>query len=109
MVAELLLDAIRVGIWQIDLIDRHHNWHIGGPRMRNGLNGLRHHPIVGCHNQDDDIGCLCPAGTHGGEGFVARGIEEDNVASRGVHRIGADMLRDATGLALRDIGGTDSV
>jgi hypothetical protein len=70
---------------------------------------LRHDSIVGRHNQDDDICCLCTTGTHGGEGFVARGIEEDDVAPRGVHCIGADMLRDATSLALRDIGGTDSI
>ena len=77
--------------------------------MRNSLDGLRHHPIVGRYHQDNDIRGLGAAGTHGSEGFVPRGIEKDNFAPRRAYRISADMLRDATGFALRDIGGTDSV
>ena len=77
--------------------------------MRNGFDGLRHDSIVGRDNQDDDICCLGTTGPHGGEGFLARGVEEDDFAPRGVHCIGADVLRDATGFALRDIGGADSI
>jgi hypothetical protein len=52
---------------------------------------------------------LCSAGAHGGEGFMARSVEEDDFAARGIHGIGADVLRDATGFTLSDVRGTDSI
>ena len=39
------------------------------------------------------------AGTHGGEGLMARGIQEGDGLAVDLHLIGADVLRDAAGLA----------
>jgi len=37
---------------------------------------LGHHVIIGCDNDDGNVGKFCTAGAHGGEGFVAGRIEE---------------------------------
>jgi hypothetical protein len=74
-----------------------------------GFLGLRHHAVVGRHHQDHDVGGLCAAGTHGGEGLVARGVQEGDHAARRFHVVGADVLRDATGLARRHLGAADVV
>ena len=41
-----------------------------------GLDGLGHDAVVGGHDQDDDVGDLGAPGPHGGEGLVARGVDE---------------------------------
>ena len=65
---------------------------------------------------DDDVGDLGAAGTHAGEGFVAWGVEEDDLAAKGgrirlcdLHLVGADVLRDAAGFAAGDVGLADGV
>ena len=53
---------------------------------------------------------MCAAGTHRGESLVARCVEEaDLFAVRQRHMVGADVLRDATGLAGDDIRLADVV
>jgi hypothetical protein len=46
------------------------------PWRAHRLDGLRHHAVVGRHHQDDDVGGLGAAGTHGGERRVAGGVQE---------------------------------
>ena len=78
--------------------------------MVDGLDGLRHDAVVGGHDQDHDVGRLSPARAHGGEGLVARRVEEGDAAVGGrVHLIGSDVLRDSAELALGDLGGSDGV
>ena len=41
-----------------------------------GLDGLRHHAVIGGHHQHDDVGHLGAAGAHRGERRVAGRVEE---------------------------------
>ena len=52
---------------------------------------------------------LRAAGAHQGERLVARGVEEDHAAVVDLDVVGADVLRDAAGLALGDAGLPDAV
>ena len=101
-IRELLLDAIRIGFRLVDLVDRHQDRHAGRLRVIDGFTRLRHDAVVGGHHQDDDVGDARATGTHHREGFVARGVEEHDVAVVHLHRVGADVLGDPAGLALRD-------
>ena len=73
--------------------------------MVDGLNGLRHHGVVGCNDDDGKVGELGTSGTHCGKGFVARGVEEGNAPSvREFHIVGTYVLGDASGLSRNDVG-----
>ncbi len=65
--------------------------------------------VVGGDDEHDDVGHLRAARAHRGERLVARRVEEDDVAAVGVHLVGADVLRDAAGLARGDVGLADGV
>ena len=69
---ELLAHAVGVRAGLVDLVDGHHDGHVCGLGVVDGLDGLRHDAVVGGHHQDDDVGHLGAAGAHGGEGLVAR-------------------------------------
>ena len=101
--AELALDALGVGARLVDLVDRDDDRHLGRLRVRDGLLGLRHHAVVGGDDEDDDVGRRGAAGAHRGERLVARRVEEDDRAVRGLDAVGADVLRDAAGLAAGDV------
>ena len=81
--------------------------------MVDGLDGLRHHAVIGGDHENRDVGELGTAGTHGGERLVPRGVEERDLALLAFqidgHLIGADALGDAAGLAGDDVGLADGV
>ena len=52
---------------------------------------------------------LAPRAAHQGEGFVARRVEEGDLAGLCLDLIRADVLRDAAGLSFGDLGGADGV
>src|SRR6476659_6502590 len=110
---ELAADLLRVGTFLVNLVDCDHDRHIGGLRVVDGLHRLRHHTVIGCDNQDRDVGGLRATGTHGGERLVARGVDEGDRPYRAVEvdldLIGADVLGDATRLFLADVGLADGV
>ncbi|MCD6032398.1 MAG: hypothetical protein K0S78_4580, partial [Thermomicrobiales bacterium] len=106
---ELLLDPIRVSRRQVDLVDGHHHRHLGRFDVRHRLASRRHHAVVGGHDQDRHVGGLGATGAHGGEGLVAGGVEEGDLAPLRIDLIGADVLGDAAGLPCRHIGGADRV
>ena len=97
---ELALDAVRLGARLVDLVHRHDDGHLGGLGVVHRLHRLRHHAVVGRHHQDDDVGGLGAARPHGGEGLVARRVEEGHLAVARVHLVGADVLGDAARLLL---------
>ena len=83
LLGQLLEDPVDVGVLAVDLVDGHHDGHVRRPGVVDGLDGLGHDPVVGRHHQDDDVGDLGAPGPHGGEGLVARGVDEgDPVAAR---------------------------
>ena len=108
-VRQLALDPVGVAAGLVDLVDRDEDRHVRGLGMVDGLDRLRHHAVVGRHDQDDDVRRLGAAGAHGREGLVARGVEERDLAVGGLHLVGADVLGDAAGLPLRHLGGPDGV
>ena len=73
------------------------------------LDGLRHHAVVGGHDQHGDVRHLRPTGAHGGERLVARRVEEGDLLALDLHLIGADVLGDAAGLAGDHVGRADGV
>ncbi len=77
--------------------------------MVDRLAGLIHHPVVGRHHQDHDIGNLGTTGAHLGEGLMAGGIEEDQITLGRTDIMGPDMLGNPAGLTGRHIGLADGV
>ena len=71
--------------------------------------GLRHHAVVGRHDEHGDVGDLRAAGAHRGERLVARGVDERDVAVAHVRLVRADVLGDAAELAGDDVGLADRV
>ena len=66
----------RVGVFLVDLVDRHHDRDAGRLGVVERLDGLRHHAVVGRDDEDRDVGDLRTTSTHGGERLVARGVDE---------------------------------
>ena len=78
------------------------------------LDGLRLHAVVRRHHEDRDVGDLCATGTHGREGLVTGCIDEGDLALGAIsgdrgHLVGADVLRDAAGLATNHVGLADGI
>ena len=109
VLGELLAHAVGVGAGLVDLVHGHDDGHLGGLGVVDGLDGLRHDAVVGGHHEHDDVGDLGAAGAHGGEGLVARGVDEGDLAVADVHHRRADVLGDAAGLAGHHAGVADGV
>ena len=101
--------ARRIGVRLVDLVDRHDDRHLGGARVVDGFDRLRHHPVIGCDHQHGDIGRLRAAGAHGRERLVAGRVDEGDLLAVLLDLVGADVLRDAAGLGGDDIGLPDGV
>ena len=100
---------IGIGLWLVDLVDGHHDGHLCGLRMSDGLAGLGHDAIIGCHHKNHDIRGIGTTRTHGGKCLVTRGVQEsDHTPFRG-HMIGTDMLGDTTGLSRSHLGAANIV
>ena len=99
----------RVRALLVDLVDRDDDRHVGGLRVVDRLVGLRLHAVVGGDDDDRDVRHAGAAGAHRGEGLVAGRVEERHELLVVVHLVGADVLRDAAGLALDDLGRADRV
>ena len=108
-VAELLLHAVGVGPFLVDLVQGHDDGHLGRAGVVQGLQGLGLHAVVGGDHQDGDVGHLGAAGAHGREGLVARRVQEGDLAIVLFHLVGADVLGDAARLGGDDVGLADGV
>ena len=107
---ELLVYSLRIGVVLVDLVDGDDDRDLRGPRVMDGLDRLRHHPVVGRHHEHDEVGDLRASGAHGGERLVAGSVDEHHlVPVGGLDLIGADPLRDPTGLACRHTSLADGV
>src|SRR4029077_11488538 len=96
-----------------NLVDRHDDRHVGRLCVVDGLHRLRHDTVVGGDHQDRDVGGLRAAGTHGGERLWTGGVDEGDRPNTAVeihlNLVGADVLGDAAGLFLTDVGLADGV
>ena len=108
VLGELAADLGRVGLRLVDLVDRDHDRHAGGLGVVERLDRLRHDAVVGRDHQDRDVGRLGTTGTHGGERLVTGGVDEGDATlvavDLGVDLVGTDVLGDATGLLVDDVG-----
>jgi len=77
--------------------------------MGQGLFGGGHHAVIGGDHQHGDIGALRATRTHRGEGFMARSIQEGDLAATVLDLVRADMLGDAARFALLNMGATDHI
>ena len=72
--------------------------------MVDRLLGLGHHVVVSSDDDDGDVRDLGSTGTHSGEGFVPRGVEEGNALAVGeLEAVGPDMLCDPPSLTCDDV------
>ena len=100
-----LFNQHRVRVGAVAFVDRNDQRHVGGLGVGDGFLGLGHDAVIGSDHQNHHVGNVGAAGTHLGEGGVARGVEEgDQFATRGLHLIGADVLSNAPGLAGDHVG-----
>ena len=108
VLGELTTNLDRVRGLLVDLVDRHHDRHVGRLGVVEGLDRLGHHTVVGRYHQDGDVGRLGTTGTHGGERLVTGGVDQGDatllVANLGRDLVGTDGLRDAAGLARHHVG-----
>ena len=109
VLGQLLKYTVRICARLVDLVDRHDDRHVCCLGMVDCLNGLRHDAVVCRNDQDRDIRDLCAARTHGGKRRMARGIEEGDLLVIYLDAVRTDMLGDAAGLALGDLGLTDRI
>jgi hypothetical protein len=88
----------------VALVHRDDDGDLGRLGVRQGLQGLGHHTVIGRHDQDNDVGYIGSASPHGREGGVTRGVKEGQalqftrVGMRILNRVGTNVLGDATGL-----------
>ena len=107
---EIGAHAARIGLRLVDLVDRDDHRNLGGLGVIDRLDRLRHDAVIGRNDEHDDVRHLGAAGAHRREGFVAGRVDErDLVAVRRHDLIGADVLRDAAGLAGHDVRRADRI
>ena len=96
---QLALQAFDIGLGLVNLVHGHHQGHFGSLGVVNGFFGLRHHTIVGSHDQNDDVCGFGTARPHGGKRFVTRGVQKGDHSAGCVDVIRTDVLRDAASFA----------
>ena len=109
MLGQLGQDAVGVRAVLIHLVDGHDDGDLRGLGMVDGLDGLRHDAVVCGDDENGDIGAHGAARAHLGKGRVARRVEEGDGLAVNFNGIRADVLRDAAGLAGRDLRVADIV
>jgi hypothetical protein len=110
-IRKLFLHTVGVRFGLVDLVHRYDDRDLGGFGVIDGFERLRHHAIVGCHNDHNDVCHLGAARAHARKRFVAWRVQEDNLTPRcrraflrELHLVCADVLRNAARLAGGDIG-----
>ena len=99
LLSQLLFHEFRIGVWFVNLIERHNDRDARRLGVRDGFLGLRHDAVVRGHHQHHHVRALCAAGAHGCECRVTGRIKESNEASLLLHLVRADVLGDAPRLA----------
>ena len=107
-VTNCVINSVEIDARQIDFVQRHDNRHAGGAGVADGFFGLRHHTVVGGHDQHGNIGDVRPAGPHFGECFVPRRIDEGDFPAIALDLVGPNVLRDAAAFAAGDIDADDA-
>ena len=95
VLGQFVFNAIRIRFWFIDLVDCNHYRHTCRFRVLDCFDSLRHHAVVCCNNQNNDIRCLSTTSTHGGKRGVTRGIQEGDHTVVSFNVVRTDVLSDA--------------
>ena len=103
------LHALGARAWKVDLVDRHEDRHARRLRVVDGFDGLRHDAVGGGDDEDDNVSHLSAAAPHRREGRVARRVDERDRLVMHANLVGTNGLRDAAGLAGRDVRLADRV
>ena len=99
VIGQLLLDASGLALG-LSILFSATDRHLGRLDMGDGFLGLRHHAVIGGHHQHGDVGDLAPRAR------MAVNASWPGVSRKVILRpltfdlVGADVLRDAAGLAL---------
>ena len=97
MLLKLFLHPVDVRAGKIDLVDGDHDLHVRrGLGVINGFDCLRHDAVIRRDNEHDDVGYIGAARAHGGEGGVARRVDESDCRAIVIDAVSADVLRDST-------------
>ena len=107
--SQVLLDAVHIGAGEVNFVDRHNDGRSGGFGVFHRFYGLRHNPVRGRYDQNDDVRRLCAAGAHGGESFVAGGVQKCQHAARRGNAVRADVLGNRARFARHHVGFADGV
>ena len=109
MLGELCEHPCWVRIFTVDLVDRNDDRHFSGLGVTQRFNRLWHYAVVGRYHQDDNVGRVRATRAHCGEGLVTRGIDKGKGVILADRLIRTDVLGDAAGLAVNDVGVADLV
>ena len=106
---QFVLNAIHIGFWLIDFVHCNNQRYLRRFRVLDSFNGLRHHAVICCNNQNNDIRCLSTTSTHRGKRCVAWGIQEGDHAVFGFYVVCTDVLGNTTRFARRHFSRTNVV
>ena len=106
---QALHGAVDVHSGEIHFVQSDDNRNFCRTGMADGLFGLRHDAVVGCHDQHGNVGHVSAAGAHLGKGFMAGSVDERNLPAVFVDGVGTNVLGDAAALAAHDVDADDVV
>src|SRR6476620_2227468 len=96
VLGELLAHLRGVRALLVDLVDCHHDRHVCCLGVGESLNGMRHDPVVGGHDEHDDVRRGRAPGPHSGERLVTGCVDEGDRAVVAFelhpHLVGTDVL-----------------
>ena len=96
-----LATQLRIGVGQVDLVDRDDQRHFGRLGVIDRLDRLGHDAFGRGHHENHDVGDLGAARAHQREGLVAGRIDERDAPLAHGGLVGADVLGDAARFACR--------
>ena len=77
--------------------------------MAECLKSLRHESVVGRDDQNNDVGDIRSACSHGRESGMTRCVDEGDGVSLPIDRVGTDTLGDSTRFSGGDLGAADGI
>ncbi len=109
VLGQFVFNAIHIRFWLIDFVHCNDQRHLRRFRVLDSFDSLRHHAIVCCNHQNNDIRRLRTTSTHRGKRGVARGIQEGDHPVVGFYVVGTDVLGNAACFAGGHFRGTNVV
>ena len=113
VLGQLATNLLRGRTFLINLVHSNHNRHVSCLCVVQCFDSLGHNTVIRCDHEDCHVGDLRTAGTHSGERLVTGGIDEGNRAvftlNGGVDLVCTNVLGNAAGLTLNDVGVADGI